>query len=154
MPSTEASTNFSATVPSTHERQLGGIYKASSGQPFTPLLGGDPSGTELDQTSEPPSRVVSPECETLTNPGDPNHYIKTECLAFPHPSSLRGNLGRNALIGPGLSKFDFSVFKNNHIRRVGENFNAQFRAELFNVFNRANFSSSAREIQFALKLIW
>jgi Carboxypeptidase regulatory-like domain/TonB dependent receptor/TonB-dependent Receptor Plug Domain len=160
--------------------QLGGIYKASSGQPFTPLLGGDPQGTKLDETSEPPNLIAGPGCDTLANIGNPNHYIKTQCLASPNPPNLRGNLGRNTVIGPGLSKFDFSVFKNNHVRRISENFNVQFRAEFFNVFNRANFSSPtdnlnvfdqsgnpvpsaglitstqtpAREIQFALKIIW
>jgi hypothetical protein len=160
--------------------QLGGIYKASSGQPFTPLLGGDPLGMKLDETSEPPNRVLGPGCETLTNHGDPVHYIKTQCLAFPNPGSLRGNLGRNTLIGPGVSKFDASVFKNNRVRLFSESVNAQFRAEFFNLFNRANFASptdnltvfdqrgnptpgaglitstqtTSREIQFALKVIW
>jgi hypothetical protein len=96
-------------------------------------------------------------------------------------ANLRGNLGRNHIIGPGLSKLDFSVFKNNHVRRISENFNAQFRAEIFNIFNRANFGSptnnlavfdqngvpqtqtaglldstqtTSRQIQFALKFIW
>src|SRR5207245_10505092 len=32
--------------------------------------------------------------------------------------NIRGNLGRNALIGPGLVNFDFSVFKNNHIPKI------------------------------------
>ena len=160
--------------------QLGGIYKASSGQPFTPILGGDPLGTKLDETNEPPNRVAGSGCETLVNSGDPNHYIKTQCLAFPNPVNLRGNLGRNTLIGPGLSNLDFSVFKNHTVRRISESFRVQFRAEFFNVFNRANFASPndnrivfdqngnstssaglitstqtpAREIQFALKLIW
>ncbi len=160
--------------------QLGGIFKASSGQPFTPILGGDPLGTKLDETSEPPNRLLGPGCESLSNPGNPDHYIKTQCLAFPNPSTLRGNLGRNTVIGPGLANLDFSLFKNNRIRRISENFNVQFRAEFFNVFNRANFSSPvdnhivfdptghlipsaglitstqtpSREIQFALKLIW
>jgi len=160
--------------------QLGGIYKASSGQPFTPLLGGDPLGMKLDETSEPPNRVIGPACETLTNPANPNHYIKTQCLAFPSPSSLRGNLGRNTLIGPGVSKFDASIFKNNHTRLFSENTNVQFRTEFFNLFNRPNFASPtdnltvfdhtgnpipsaglitstqtpARQIQFALKVIW
>lgn len=160
--------------------QLGGIYKASSGQPFTPLLGGDPLGMKLDETSEPPNRVLSSGCDTLSNPGNPNHYIKTQCFAFPSPANLRGNLGRNTLIGPGLSKFDASIFKNNYFRRSSEKVNVQFRAEFFNLFNRANFSSptdnltifdqtgsavhsaglitstqtTAREIQFALKVVW
>jgi hypothetical protein len=176
-------------VPVTHSRlagwalsgwQLGGIFKASSGQPFTPILGGDPLGMKLDETAEPPNWMAGPGCETLSNPGNPNHYIRTQCLAFPNPSNLRGNLGRNTVIGPGLANLDFSLFKNNRIRRISENFNVQFRAEFFNVFNRANFASPvdnrivfeqtgsptsgaglitstqtpAREIQFALKLIW
>jgi hypothetical protein len=95
-------------------------------------------------------------------------------------ANLHGNLGRNSVIGPGLSKLDFSVFKNNHLKRISEDFNVQFRAEIFNILNRANFSSptdnmnvldgsgatvggaglltttqtTSRQIQFALKLIW
>ena len=94
--------------------------------------------------------------------------------------TLRGNLGRNVLIGPGVSKFDASVFKNNRTRLFSENTNVQFRAEFFNVFNRPNFASptdnltvfdqtgnpipsaglitstqtSARQIQFAVKVIF
>ncbi|MBZ5698821.1 MAG: carboxypeptidase regulatory-like domain-containing protein [Acidobacteriia bacterium] len=160
--------------------QLGGLYKLSSGQPFTPILGGDVVGMKVDETSEPPDRLVGPGCQTLTNPGNPSHYIKTECLAFPVPSNRWGNLGRNTLIGPGLSKLDFSVFKNNYVKRISENFNAQFRAEFFNILNHPNFASptdnltvfdqngqpilsaglitstqtTSRQIQLAIKLIW
>jgi hypothetical protein len=134
---------------------------------------------KLDETSELPNRLAGPGCGTLTNSGNPNHYIKTGCLAFPGANKW-GNLGRNTLIGPGVSKLDASVFKNNRIRRISENFNAQFRAEFFNVLNRANFASptdnstvfdqsgkpissaglitstqtTSRQIQFALKFIW
>ncbi|HEV2176451.1 MAG TPA: TonB-dependent receptor [Terriglobia bacterium] len=160
--------------------QLGGIYKASTGVPFTPILGGDPLGTKLTDVSELPNLVVAPGCGTPVNSGNPTSYIKTQCFTFPSPASLRGNLGRNRLTGPGLSSFDFSLFKNNSIKRVSEGLNVQFRAEFFNVFNRANFSpplnnlavfdqsgnpvpgaglitsttAPSREIQLALKVIW
>jgi hypothetical protein len=47
--------------------------------------------------------------------------------------------GGDPLIGPGIANFDFMVFKNNDIHRISEPFNIQFRAEMFSVFNRANF---------------
>jgi len=95
--------------------------------------------------------------------------------------NLMGNLGRNTVIGPGLFNLDFSVVKDNYIKRITESFNVQFRAEFFNVLNRTNFAPPSagnlealsatgttppgfgiltstqvpnREIQFALKLIW
>jgi outer membrane receptor protein involved in Fe transport len=54
-------------------------------------------------------------------------------------ANLRGNAGRNILIGPGLTDVDFSVYKNNYIKRISEDFNVQFRAEFFNILNHANF---------------
>ena len=53
--------------------------------------------------------------------------------------NLRGNSGRNILIGPGLLNLDFSVYKNNYIKRISEVFNIQFRAEMFDVLNHPNF---------------
>ena len=195
--------------------QLVGLYKISSGQPFTPTIGGDPAGMKLEETGEPPNRVSG--CNLIDpnfkkNPNGPI-YVNANCFALPQatpaiaaqctpfgfsapgtngPSdpgtpgiagtcaNLRGNLGRNSLIGPGLSKLDFSVFKNNYVKRISETFNAQFRAEFFNILNHANFASptdnlevfsrsgqaissggrltstqtTSRQIQFALKLIW
>jgi hypothetical protein len=111
------------------------------------------------------------------NPGNPNNYIKLSCFAPPNPLTLLGNAGRNSVIGPGLVTWDFSLFKNN---RISERSNLQFRAEFFNILNRPNFatpfhnntlfdqngnpvggagsidqtSTTARQIQFGLKLIW
>jgi hypothetical protein len=85
-----------------------------------------------------------------------------------------GNLGRNTLIGPGLGTWDFSVLKDT---RLQEQLNLQFRAEIFNLLNRANFNqpnavvftpsgvsptagvitsttTTSRQVQFGLKLLW
>ena len=51
------------------------------------------------------------------------------------------NLARNAGIGPGLATLDFSILKNFY---VGEEAQVQFRAEFFNVLNRAKFQINFR----------
>ena len=48
--------------------------------------------------------------------------------------------GPQGLDRTGLSNLDFSLFKNNCIKRISENFNVQFRAEFFNILNRTNFA--------------
>jgi hypothetical protein len=149
--------------------ELGLIFTVSDGVPFTPTwgTGGDPANTLSSDDFAYPNRLGGSGCKTLTNPGNPTNYIKTECFAIPTvadnatwtancdpapPSvggpppvplqcfNLRGNSGRNILIGPGITNLDFSVFKNNYIKRISENFNVQFRMEMFNVMNHPNFA--------------
>jgi hypothetical protein len=160
--------------------ELGGIVTAESGVPFTSLIGGDSLGLNSNDPFAFPNRLTGPGCGSDVNPGNPNNYIKLNCFAPPNPLTLLGNGGRNTLVGPGLVNLDFSLFKNNYIRRISEGFNLQFRAEFFNVLNRANFgtpihnntlfdqggnpiggagtvdqtSTTSRQIQLALKVIW
>lgn len=95
--------------------------------------------------------------------------------------NLFGNNGRTSVIGPGLIDLDFSVFKNFRVEKISDSFNVQFRAEFFNIMNHANFqppldnkvlfnengsplvgaagqitatSTTSRQIQLGLKLIW
>ncbi len=163
--------------------QLGGIYKASDGVPFTATIGGDVLGKKSSKTFDYPNRVAgcNPINGNFKTPGPQNLlYVNAACFTFPTVFNLRGNSGRNILVGPGTSEFDFSVFKNNYVRRISEGFNVQFRAEFFNILNRANFavpvttdvfggsgaptgtagkltaptSTTEREIQFAMKVMW
>jgi hypothetical protein len=84
------------------------------------------------------------------------------------PVQQFGTAGRNVAIGPGYGNWDFSVFRN---IRIVESKELQFRAELFNVLNHANFrlpdsdissptfnqiqaAQPAREIQLALKFLF
>ena len=64
---------------------------------------------------------------------------------FPVCFNLGGSAGRNIMYGPGLTNLDFSLFKNNYVKRISENFNAQFRLEVFNILNHANFNPPAVE---------
>jgi hypothetical protein len=44
------------------------------------------------------------------------------------------------MIGPGHQIWTFGVFKNSCFKRISENFNVRFRAELSNILNHANFA--------------
>jgi len=163
--------------------ELGSILKVQDGTPFTATFGtdGDPLGLNSSDPYDYPNRVVGPGCQTLTNPGNVLDYIKTQCFAVPNPVNLRGNSGRNILYGPGLVNLDSSLFKNFPIHKISESFVAQFRVEVFNIINHANFqapnlvnsdifnsdgtanttagaltatTTQARQLQFALKLTW
>jgi hypothetical protein len=155
---------------------MGLIFTASDGVPFTPTWatnGGDPSNSNSQDDYAFLNLVGGSGCKTLTNPGHPENYIKTQCfqiptapdlnfwntycnprppsaqqpppnpptfVTFPTCFNLRGNVGRNSLIGPGITSLDFSVFKNNRVKRISENFNVQFRVEMFNILNHPNFA--------------
>jgi hypothetical protein len=179
--------------------EVGGIFSASDGSPFTPFIAGDPVGSNSNDPLGWPDRLTGPGCDSLVNPGSVGNYIKLQCFALPSAPVVggihylrKGNAGRNILPGPGLENFDFSVIKNTHVKRLSESFVVQFRAEFFNLFNRANFlpptdnqtimdpsipgfgitpadpttaiisgagaltktSTTSRQIQGALKLIW
>ena len=119
--------------------QIGGIYQVSSGLPFTSIIGGDPLGLKTSYPFDFPDRIFMGDCASAVNPANSVHYIKTQCFSFPTPATRMGNRGRNSLIGPGLSNFDFSPTKNNQIKRISDSLNIQFRAEFFNVLNSHEF---------------
>jgi hypothetical protein len=122
--------------------QYGGIFQASAGLPITPLISGDPLGLRSSDTFDFPNRV--PNCNPI-NKQNRVRYINSACYTYPAETAsynpILGNSRRNSIIGPGLQNFDMSVVKNNRVPRLGEAFNVQFRAELFNVFNRPNYAN-------------
>jgi hypothetical protein len=155
------------------------IITAQSGFPFTPQLSYNPSNN-LD-TRNPVRPFVNPNFTGPVILGKPSQWFNPAAfIAPPSAGGFYGNLGRDTFIGPGLATWDFSVLKDTRIR---ERMNLQFRAEIFNLLNRANFntpnlivftpptaanptglsgtagaitstSTSSRQVQFALKLLW
>jgi len=127
--------------------QTGGILTIQSGQPMTPQIAGDSIGENNTDPINYPDFIGGSGCSNPANPGNVANYIKVQCYA-PAPPVLfngtyylrGGNAGRNSIVGPGIGELDFSLFKNNYVKRISETFNAQLRFEAFNVFNRPNFS--------------
>jgi hypothetical protein len=109
--------------------------------------------------------------------GDPNavhktidHWFNTAAFAYPSPYTF-GNVPRffSNVRGPGYQRWDISIQK---WWNFSETIRLQFRAEMFNAFNHANFYAPdecicdgsnfgkinsafpARDVQFAGKLYW
>jgi outer membrane receptor protein involved in Fe transport len=113
---------------------LNNITTLRSGHPFTVQLGFNRSGN-LNTTGfsmhERPDVVAN--CDPVL--GGPNRYWDINCFSLP-PAGQRGNAKRNSIIGPGLASVDVSLVKSFAIRDQ----RLEFRAECFNLLNRANFS--------------
>ncbi|MGA8410019.1 MAG: carboxypeptidase regulatory-like domain-containing protein [Candidatus Acidiferrales bacterium] len=149
------------------------IVTLQSGFPFTPQLSYNPSNN--GDTRNPVRPFLNPDFAGPVILGKPAQWFNPNAfIAPPTLIGFYGNVGRDAYTGPGLATWDFSVVKNTSI---SERFNLQFRAEIFNLLNRANFntpnlivftpsgvsgtagainstSTTARQVQFALKLLW
>jgi hypothetical protein len=152
------------------------IVTAQGGFPFTPQLSYNPSNN--GDTRNPVRPFVNPAFSgpvilgTAAKWFDPNAFLAPPNNAA--NAGFYGNLGRNTLRGPGLVTWDFSTMKDT---RLNERMNLQFRAEIFNLLNRANFNmpnevaftpsgvsptagvitsttTTARQVQFGLKLLW
>lgn len=152
---------------------LSGIFTADSGFPFTPQLGFNPSRN--GDTRNPVRPSWNPAFSGPVILGGPDRYYNPAAFVVP-PAGTYGNVGRDTLIGPPLHDIDLALKKDT---ALGERFNLEFRAEFFNVLNTPNFSTpnlivftsgsaapssaagvitststSSRQLQFGLKLIW
>ena len=149
------------------------IVTAQSGFPFTAQLSYNPSNN--GDTRNPVRPFNNPNFTGNAIIGTPQQWYNPNVfLQPPANSGFFGNATRDNLVGPGLASWDFSTIKNTKLR---ESLSLQFRAEIFNITNRANFntpalitftpsgvsgtagaitstSTTARQVQFALKLLW
>lgn len=158
---------------------MNGILTLQSGFPFTPQLSYNPSNN--GDTRNPVRPFLNPDFSGPVILGKPSQWFNPNAfLAPPSTSGFYGNLGRDTFTGPELATWDFSVVKDTSLH---EGLRLQFRAEMFNLLNRANFntpnliiftppaaanptglsgtagaitstSTTARQVQFGLKLLW
>lgn len=120
--------------------EVSGIVSAYSGRPFTVFdFSEDPAGIGVlgfSGATERPDEVSNP------NSGAPHtflHWVNKSAFSHVPTGQIRvGNAPRGAVTGPGLQRWDISLFKNT---KINERFSTQFRAEAFNVFNHTNFDA-------------
>ncbi len=149
------------------------IESLQTGLPFTPQLGYNPTNNGDSRNPIRPS--WNPAFTGALVNGSPAAYFNPSAFITPAAGTY-GNVGRNTIVGPGLAELDFSLLK---IAALTEKVHLQFRAEFFNILNRANFgtpnavvfssasatptptagvitstSTTSRQVQFGLKLNW
>jgi hypothetical protein len=141
---------------------ISGIVQLQSGYPFTPAfstsrskeyVSGNASG--IDRPNVIPGRNNS-NITRGTTAGclgvASGQKLNTSTLYFDpcaftiQPSGFLGDESLNALIGPNFKDVDFSVVKDTRVRWLGKQGSLELRAEIFNIFNRANFNQPSRII--------
>jgi hypothetical protein len=127
--------------------QVNGIISLNTGNPYKLLSGTSGNLRDYDEdgessTNSPSLRPGANSNPVLNDGRDPDRYYDPNAFILPDPG-FYGDLGRNTLIGPGVATTDLSLFKNTD---VAEEVTIQFRAEFFNIFNRANFGGPDRTI--------
>ncbi len=144
--------------------QLSGIHVVQSGLALTATLGGSSVLNLGGERRARPNLIGDPELPKSER--TINRWFNTDAFAAfsPAPQAF-GNAGVGIMRGPGYANFDFTLAKN---FPVTDRRSIQFRTEVFNAFNRANFgppniardssgfgqilsAGNARIIQFALK---
>lgn len=155
--------------------QVNGIVMLTTGFPFTVNVDGSADrDRDLATSVTRPNLVPGKSNNPILK--DPKQWFDPTAFSLPDPG-FYGNLGRNTLRADGVQNVDLALIKNTAVR---EKVSVQFRAEVFNVLNHANFSlpsvrtiftannpapladagvvdstaNPARQIQFGLKFIW
>jgi len=115
--------------------EIGGIATAKTGDPLTIVAGLDRSQTGLgkDRGVYVGGALLGPgACKKIVPCVD---YINPNAFVLPAIGTF-GNVGKGIIRGPGLLNFDMNFSRNIPLT---ERWKLQFRAEFFNIFNRANF---------------
>ncbi len=132
----------SFTTPKMYEKPLNGwwfsgVLSNQTGYPFEPTISGN---RDFSHDSEDVNR---PDVGSSFNPstvitGTPTQWFNPTMFAIPAVGTY-GNAPRNGLDAPGLFNLDVSAVKDTKVKWLGEQGNIEFRAEIFNILNRANF---------------
>ncbi len=114
--------------------QLSAIVQSQSGNPVN-IVVNNTTFTGINNTLRPD--VTGP----ISILGTPSRWF--DIAPFVVPVGHFGSLGRNVVIGPGFNNTDFSVIKRT---KLSESQLIEFRWEVFDAFNHANFGQPGRVV--------
>lgn len=119
---------------------LSGIFTARTGRPLSVLVNRATGVVPSGQTQAQRAAYLGGN-PYVSNPG-PDQWLNP--LAFGIPAAgTYGNAGRNRFRGPGLWQADLGIAKQ---FKVTERINIDFRSEMFNLFNRAQYGNPVNNI--------
>jgi hypothetical protein len=141
----------------------GALVSAQSGFPFTPVVNTfrslsdhlSAAGTSLDYasygtTTVAPGQVGAdgsinttkvtfiPYNKATVITHNPTQWFNP-LMFTPDTEGFLGTVSRDILRGPSLADLDLSINKDTSLHMLGEHGQLQFRAEMFNLLNHANF---------------
>jgi hypothetical protein len=131
--------------------RLSPIVQIQSGNPFN-IVTTNNSYNGVANTMRP--NILGPVSTGIFSAanGNPQYFPALACNApttanclFQVPAGF-GDLGRNALVGPGFLNLDLALYKDT---RITERLTAQFRADMFDILNHANFAQPNRVVSTA-----
>jgi hypothetical protein len=146
---------------------IGGIANARSGIPV-PVLVGRNDIVYVDAAGNVWNSAAADRTAVINTPGGGfsratrrpdvvpgvDHFIKDGALLFLNPAAFAtplpgtfGNLERNSIHGPGFRQIDMVIGKQ---VAISARRNAEFRAEIFNLFNITNFANPVGTLPNAL----
>lgn len=118
--------------------QLNWIASLQSGRPIPIALAIDTFHGYFNQRPN----LISGIDPIIHNWNSSTGYLNLDAFVQP-PSGSPGDLGRNAIYGPGYKNLDFSITKNT---LMTERLNLQLRAEFFNILNHPSFAQPTHTI--------
>ncbi|MDA1305793.1 MAG: TonB-dependent receptor [Acidobacteria bacterium] len=124
--------------------RLSGIYRMRSGSPLTPFVQTNRSRSLWSPSLGPGTGPDRPSYAPGFNKdnavtGDPSQWFNPAAFVL-QPVGTFGNVGRNELMGPDLQTMDLALSRTFGLSRLSMGRGTlELRAEVFNLFNRANF---------------
>jgi hypothetical protein len=122
--------------------QVTGIATFEAGPPFSVMLGVDPS---FSGTTSYPMMTGPAVYSDIRRSG--GIYLTPANFAPSPWGTFNGAIARNFFHGPGINNFDLGFMKNTTLT---EKLKAQFRAEMFNAFNHAQFSIGNQTLAYGM----